>query len=108
MMMLLFFGIRRFDDIKKLRVCDINVLKGGHLEFYVSSSKTDQLSNGFVFHCTGEKIKGFSIPQVLYWYIQSVGLRGEDFLFPRFRYKKGRIVAQWKYYFSYSSCALQL
>ena len=108
MMMLLFFGIRRFDDIKKLRVCDINVLKGGHLEFYVSSSKTDQLSNGFVFHCTGEKIKGFSIPQVLYWYIQSVGLRGEDFLFPRFRYEKGRIVAQRKYYISYSCCALQL
>ena len=108
MMMLLFFGIRRFDDIKKLRVCDINVLKGGHLEFYVTSSKTDQLSNGFIFHVTGDKIKGFSIPQVLYWYIESVGLRGEDYLFPRFRYEKGRIVAQRKYFISYSCCALQL
>merc|ERR1711905_50039 len=76
MMLLLFFGMKRFDDIKKLRVCDINVLKGGHLEFYVTSSKTDQ------------KINGFSIPQVLYWYIESVGLRGEDYLFPRFRYEK--------------------
>ena len=61
-----------------------------------------------MFHCMSEIIKGFSIPQVLYWYIQSVGLRGEDFLFPRFRYEKGRIVAQRKYYISYSSCALQL
>ena len=35
MMILMFFGMKRFDDIKKLRVCDINVLRGGHLEFYV-------------------------------------------------------------------------
>ena len=41
MMLLLFFGMKRFDDIKKLRVCDINVLRGGHLEFYVDSLKSD-------------------------------------------------------------------
>ena len=41
MMLLLFFGMKRFDDIKKLRVPDINVLHEGHLEFYVESSKTD-------------------------------------------------------------------
>ena len=64
MMLLLFFGMKRFDDIKRLRVCDINVLWEGHLEFYVSSSKTDQLGNGFVFHVTGEKFKGFLIPSV--------------------------------------------
>ena len=108
MMLLLFFGMKRFDDIKKLRVCDINVLRGGHLEFYVNSSKTDQLANGFIFHVTGDKIKGFSIPKVLYWYLESVGLRGEDYLFPRFRYEKGKVVAQSKYFISYSSCALQL
>ena len=108
MMLLLFFGMKRFDDIKKLRVCDINVLRGGHLEFYVNSSKTDQLGNGFVFHVTGEKIKGFSIPKVLYWYLESAGLRGNDYLFPRFRYEKGKVVAQSNYYISYSSSALQL
>ena len=52
MMILMFFGMKRFDDIKKLRVCDINVLHGGHLEFYVERSKTDQLGQGFVFHVT--------------------------------------------------------
>ena len=108
MMLLLFFGMKRYDDIKKLRVCDINVLRGGHLEFYVNFSKTDQLGNGFVFHVTGEKIKGFSIPKVLYWYIESAGLRGNDYLFPRFRYEKGKVVAQSNYYISYSSSALQL
>ena len=108
MMLLLFFGMKRFDDIKKLRVCDINVLQGGHLEFYVDSSKTDQLGKGFVFHVTGEKIKGFSIPKVLNWYLESTRLRGKDYLFPRFRNEKGKVVAQGSYYISYSSLALQL
>ena len=35
MMILMFFGMKRFDDIKQLRVCDITLLRGGHLEFYV-------------------------------------------------------------------------
>ena len=108
MMLLLFFGMKRFDDIKKLRVCDINVLRGGHLEFYVDSFKTDQLGKGFVFHVTGEKIKGFSIPKVLNWYLESTGLRGRDYLFPRFRNEKGKVVAQGSYYISYSSSASQL
>ena len=84
MMLLMFFGMKRYDDVKNLRVCDITVLKGGHLEFYVDSSKTDQLCQGFVFHVTGEKFKGFLIPKVLNWYLDSTGLRGEDYLFPRF------------------------
>ena len=89
-------------------MCDITVLQGGHLEFYVERLKTDQLGQGFVFHVTGEKFKGFSIPKVLNWYLDSTGLRGSDFLFPRFRYEKGKVVAQGGYYISYSSSALQL
>ena len=108
MMLLMFFGMKRYDDIKNLRVCDITVLDGGHLEFYVDSSQTDQLSQGFVFHVTGEKFKGFSIPKVLNWYLDSTELRGEDYLFPRFRNHRGRVVAQGGYYISYSSLALQL
>ena len=108
MMILMFFGMKRFDDIKQLRLCDISVLRGGHLEFYVERLKTDQLGQGFVFHVTGEKFKGFSIPKVLNWYLDSTGLRGSDFLFPRFRYEKGKVVAQRGYFISYSSSALQL
>ena len=53
MMLLLFFGMKRFDNVKRLRVCDINVLHGGYLKFYVESSKTDQMGKDFVFHVTG-------------------------------------------------------
>ena len=63
---------------------------------------------GFVFHVTGEKFKGFLIPKVLNWYLESTGLRGTDYLFPRFRNERGKVVAQGKYYISYSSSALQL
>merc|ERR1712082_384283 len=108
MMLLLFFRMKRYNDVKRLRVCDITVLQGGHLEFYVDSSKTDQLGKGFVFHVTGEKFRGFSIPKVLNWYLESTGLRGRDYLFPRFRNEKGKVVAQGGYYISYSSSALQL
>merc|ERR1712240_147715 len=94
--------------IKRLRVCGINVLHGGHLEFYVESSKTDQMGKGFVFHVTGEKFNGFSIPKVLNWYLKSTGLRGTDCLFPQIRNEKGKVVAQGRYYISYSSSAFQL
>ena len=73
-MLLLFFGMKRFDDIKELRVEDITVLEGRDLEFYVARSKTDQEGHGFVFHVTGERFKGFSIPEVLDWYLESTGL----------------------------------
>ena len=88
--------------------CDINVLRGGHLEFYVERSKTDQLGQGFVFHVTSEKINRFSVPKVLNWYLESTGLKGSDYLFPRFRHERGRVVAQGGYFISYSSSALQL
>ena len=38
--LMMFFGIRRFDDIRMIRVCDCVVLDTGDLEVYVSSSKT--------------------------------------------------------------------
>ena len=45
---------------------------------------------------------------MLNWYLESTGLRGTDYLFPRFRNEKGKVVAQGSYYISYSSSALQL
>ena len=100
--------MKRFDDFKEIRVCDITVLDGEELEFYVSRSKTDQEGNGFVFHVTGEKFKGFSIPGVLDWYLESTGLVNTNNLFPRLRNEKGKVVAQGGYFISYSSSALQL
>ena len=61
----LYFGMRRYDDIKEITYGDMKVLSEGNLEVYVKKSKTDQEGHGFVIHMTGEKTKGFSIPEVL-------------------------------------------
>ena len=107
--LLLFFGMRRYDDLKEITVGDISVLEHGDLEFYVGRSKTDQDGNGFVFHVSGEKYNGFSIPGVLEWYLESLDLKEKDYLFLRLRNAgRGRVVAQGSRFVGYSTAALQL
>ena len=84
------------------------MLDTGDLEFYVSHSKTDQLGAGFCFHVSGKKFKGFSIPDVMKWYLDSTGLTGTDYLFPRFSNCKGLVVAQGGSFISCSLVATQL
>ena len=86
----------------------MTLLEGGDLEFYVSHSKTDQDGHGFLFHVSGEMHRGFSMPGVLKWYLESTNLSGTDFLFHRFRNDGGRVVAVRDKCISYSSVALQL
>ena len=64
--------------IKEITYGDVKFLSEGNLEVYVKKSKTDQEGHGFVFHMTGEKMRGFSIPEVLAWYAESLGLRDGD------------------------------
>ena len=65
--LLMFFGMRRFDDRREVRVGDVSVLEDRDLEIFVTRSKTDQDGLGFVFHMSGEKYKGFLILEVLKW-----------------------------------------
>ena len=48
--LLMFFGMRRFDDLREVQVKDVTVLEEGDLEIFVVRSKTDQDGLGFVFH----------------------------------------------------------
>ena len=45
---------------------------------YVRRSKTDQEGTGFVLHMSGERMNGFSIPDVLVWYMESLDLKVTD------------------------------
>ena len=92
MMLIMFFGMRRYNDIMELSIDDISILESGDLEFYIRKSKTDQEGRGSIFHMSGEKYGGFSIPGVLCWDIESTGLRITDYLFPRFRGTRDRRV----------------
>ena len=105
----LYFGMRRYDDIKEITYGDVKILKEGNLEIYVNKSKTDQEGHGFVFHMTGERMNGFSIPEVVVWYAESLGLRDGDYLFPRLRGAgKGRVAKIGHENVSYSASAAQL
>ena len=85
------------------------VLEDGDLEIFVARSKTDQDGLGFVFHVSGEKYKGFSMPEVFKWYVDSVGLSDCDYLFPRFgNAGGGKIAAQGEHMVGYSTVAAQL
>merc|ERR1712082_590594 len=107
--LLSFFRMRRFDDLREIRVGDVAVLEDGDLEIFVARSKTDQDGLGFVFHVSGERYKGFSIPEVFRWYVDSVGLSDGDYLFPRFgNAGGGQIIAQGKHSVGYSTVAAQL
>ena len=80
--------------MREILVKDVCVLDQGDLEFYVARSKTDPDRNAFVFYVSGERYRGFSIRGVLDWYLASVKLDENDYLFPRFcNAEKGRIVA---------------
>ena len=57
---------------------------------------------------TGNKFNGISIPKILNWYLKSTELTRDDYLFPRFRNHRGRVVAQGGNSISYSSSAAQL
>ena len=95
--------------MKEIRVKDVTEFEEGDLEIFVAWSKTDQDSLGFVFHVSGEKYKGFSMPGNLNWYVDSVGLTDKDYLFPRFRNAGGsKLVALGKRWVSYGMVARQL
>ena len=107
--LLMFFRMRRFDDVKEIWVEDVTVLEGGDLDIFVARSKTDQDGLGFVFHVSGEKYKGFSMPGVLKWYVDSVGLTDKNYLFPRFRNAGGsKVVVLGEQWVSYGMVARQL
>ena len=57
--LLMFFRMRRFDDLREIRVGDVAVLEDGDLEIFVVRSKTDQDSLGFLFTCQEKSIRGF-------------------------------------------------
>ena len=54
-------------------------------------------------------MNGFSIPEVVVWYAESLGLRDGDYLFPRLRGAgKGRVAKIGHENVSYSASAAQL
>ena len=89
---LLFMGTKRFNDIKDLKWGDFVTKDDGSVQVFVAKSKTDQEARGTFFYLSGKKKGILSIPEMLRWYTESLGLKKSDFMFPRFRRNKDTIV----------------
>ena len=93
MQLFLFFGGKRFSDIKNLKVEDVQKQADGSIKVFVRRSKTDQEGRGTFFNISGGKTGQLCVPDVVEWYKESLGLATGDFLFPRFRSLSGKVLA---------------
>ena len=81
--LLLFFGIRRFGDVNKLKLKDINFKNEGEIEFWIRKTKTDTLGRGRNFSICEDYNTGISMKGILRWYLADLKLRKDDYIFFR-------------------------
>ena len=80
--LVLFMGLKRFSDVNRILVKDMEFKEDGSLEIWMKQSKTDQGSRGEKFVISGEKMKnGISVPEIMRWYLKDLGLRRSAFVF---------------------------
>ena len=85
MQVLLFLGMRRFSDIQHVRVDDIRFRKDGSVELTMGKTKTDQEARGSTFVVIGDEKRGMLVAEMLRWYLDSLDLSGQDFVFASLR-----------------------
>ena len=62
---ILFLGLRRFDNIKGLKWGDFRVKEDNVVEIFMASDKVDQEARGSFFHISGKRKDGFLVPRLL-------------------------------------------
>ena len=92
--MLLFLGVKRFNDIFGVRVKDVTFREDGSISVSIGKTKTDQQGRGSKFF-VGGKIKGrFLVANVVKDYVERLKLKKEGFLFPQLRREAQGIVVK--------------
>ena len=81
LMTMLFFGVKRFGDVQRIKVRDVLFKEDGGVEVWVRASKTDVQGRGRVFKMSGRRSGGVSVAKILRWYKQSLGLQQADYFF---------------------------
>ena len=100
-----FLGVKRFDDIQKIKKKDVVFRQDDRVKVWLARTKTDSEKRGSEFVLTKSKIDGVSVTSLVRWYIRSLGeVPDEAFIFPVFR--KGKPV--WDRAVSYNAARLQL
>ena len=83
LMLVTFFGVKRFSDVNKVRVRDVDFKGDGSVEVWMKYSKKDSVGKGEVFKIPGRRSRGVSVGKILRWYIRSLRLGLDEFLFCR-------------------------
>ena len=86
-----YFGCRRLSDVIRVRVKDV-IMESDKITVWMSKQKTDKLNEGDSFSMVASG-NGFSIRRFLETYISVMGLKENDFLFPKNLKKGARSVA---------------
>ena len=87
--LLMFFGIKRFSDVNKLRLKDISFKVNGVVEIWMKKTKTDTLGRGKIFSISNEIKEGITFKSILMWYLAGHDIKMDDYVF--FSSKKGKI-----------------
>ena len=80
--LVLFMGLKRFSDVNRILVRDLEFKEDKSLEIWVKRSKTDQGSRGEKFVISGERMRnGASVPDIMKWYLKSLKLKKSSYVF---------------------------
>ena len=80
--LILFMGLKRFSDVNRMLVKDLEFKEDGSLEVWMKTSKTDQGSRGENFVISGERMEnGASVPDIIKWYLRHLKLKKSAYLF---------------------------
>ena len=105
LMIVLFFGVKRFSDVNKIKVKDVLFKKDGSVEVWMKSSKTDAMARGRIFKISGQRNGGITMGDILHWYVKSMRLRQDDYFFCKVG-SQGKVVP--REYLRYSEARLCL
>ena len=81
--LLCYISMRRFNDFQNIKVGDIRVLANGDLRIFQKVGKTFQMGQGTFIHILNRPFGGFTVKSLMDQYILKLGLKTNDYLFPR-------------------------
>ena len=82
--LLCYLSMRRFHDFQNIKVGDIRVLANWDLRLFQKIGKTFQLGQGSFIHVLNRPFGGFTVKNLMDQYVLKLGLKSNDYLFPRF------------------------
>ena len=81
-----FLGVKRFNDIQKLKKKNVVFGEDNRVKVWMERSKTDSKREGSEFVLTKSKIGKVSVTELVRWYCKSLGdISEEAYIFPVFR-----------------------